>query len=112
MRLKAGIQVIFDKYDLHLGDKSPHFMETSINKCDFILAIVTEKYIEKTKRGKVIPVCVKTDYSSTPLCVRLTIAKTANQLDRFVGFEALLSFVFIEVAILIFSQARLQLLSG
>lgn len=86
--ISDGVQVIFDKYDLHLGDKSTYFMETSINKCDFILVIVTEQYIRKAdtrsggvgyetdmvagelllqeKKGKVIPVWVKTDYNKVP----------------------------------------------
>ena len=100
--ISDGVQVIFDKYDLHLGDKSPHFMETSINKCDFILVIVTEQYINKAdtrsggvgyetdmvagdlllqeKKGKVIPVWVKTDYNKVPEYLKGTMGISIKNL--------------------------------
>lgn len=100
--ISDDIQVIFDKYDLHLGYKSPHFMETSINKCDFVLVIVTENYIEKAdsrtggvgyetdmvagemllqeKKGKVIPVWVKTDYSKVPEYLKGTMGISITNL--------------------------------
>ena len=100
--ISDGIYVILDKYDLHLGDKSPHFMETSINKCDFVLIIVTDKYIEKAnsrsggvgyetdivtggllsqeKKGKVIPIWVKTDYSKAPQYLKGTIGISITNL--------------------------------
>jgi len=51
-RLKsAGISLIFDQWDLELGDNLPEFMER-IRGCDYVLIICTERYKEKADQRK------------------------------------------------------------
>jgi hypothetical protein len=42
-----GIGVIFDQWDLNLGDQLPEFMETAVRESDFVLVVCTPGYKEK-----------------------------------------------------------------
>ncbi len=46
-----GVDVIFDQWDLGLGDDVPKFMERSLTEADRVLMICTEKYVHKTDEG-------------------------------------------------------------
>lgn len=47
-----GIDAVLDQWDLRPGDDLPHFMETQLSACDFVLMICTEKYVEKANAGE------------------------------------------------------------
>lgn len=42
-----GVKVIFDKQNLKPGNITTHFMRNSIKKCDCVLMICTENYVER-----------------------------------------------------------------
>ena len=50
--IEDGIDAIVDQYDLTLGDRLPHFMESSIANADYVLIICTPKYKEKSDDRK------------------------------------------------------------
>jgi hypothetical protein len=39
-----GLKVVVDQWNLKLGESIPHFMETAISSCDFVLLICTPAY--------------------------------------------------------------------
>lgn len=47
-----GIDAILDQWDLMPGGDLPHFMETNLEKSDYILMICTETYVKKANDGK------------------------------------------------------------
>lgn len=47
-----GIDAVLDQWDLKPGDDLPHFMETELAKCDFVIIVCTEKYVAKANAGK------------------------------------------------------------
>jgi hypothetical protein len=47
-----GIEVIFDQWDLGLGDDVPKFMERGVGRADRVLMICTETYVHKANDGK------------------------------------------------------------
>jgi len=47
-----GVDTVLDQWDLNPGDDLPHFMETEIAQCDFVIMICTETYVEKANAGK------------------------------------------------------------
>src|SRR5690606_11784949 len=47
-----GIDAVLDQWDLRPGDDLPHFMETELAKCDFVIIICSEAYVEKANAGK------------------------------------------------------------
>jgi hypothetical protein len=49
---RNGINVIFDKYDLGIGDNIPYFMEKSVERANKVLVILTQKYKEKADERK------------------------------------------------------------
>jgi hypothetical protein len=49
---KDGINVIFDKYDLGIGDNIPYYMEKSVERANKVLVILTPKYKEKADERK------------------------------------------------------------
>jgi len=50
--VKNGVDVIFDQWDLGLGDDVPKFMERSVSESDRVLMICTEQYVKKADEGK------------------------------------------------------------
>ena len=50
--VKSGIDVIFDQWDLGLGDDVPKFMEKSVSESDRVLMICTETYVRKADEGE------------------------------------------------------------
>ncbi|HUT69511.1 MAG TPA: toll/interleukin-1 receptor domain-containing protein [Desulfatiglandales bacterium] len=46
-----GVDAVLDQWDLRPGDDLPHFMETQLSSCDFVLMICTEVYVEKANAG-------------------------------------------------------------
>lgn len=46
--LSNGVDVTLDQYDVSLGDRIPHFMETSIANTDYVLVVCTEEYKKKS----------------------------------------------------------------
>ncbi len=46
-----GIDIILDQWDLKPGDDMFHFMETSLESSDFVLAICSERYVKKANTG-------------------------------------------------------------
>ncbi|MFC1884541.1 toll/interleukin-1 receptor domain-containing protein [Thermodesulfobacteriota bacterium] len=47
-----GVDAVLDQWDLRPGDDLPHFMESHLSACDFVLMICTEKYVEKANAGE------------------------------------------------------------
>ncbi|WP_019556493.1 toll/interleukin-1 receptor domain-containing protein [Thiomicrorhabdus arctica] len=47
-----GIDAVLDQWDLKPGDDLPHFMETELAKCDFVVIVCTEEYVVKANAGK------------------------------------------------------------
>lgn len=47
-----GIDAVLDQWELRPGDDLPHFMETEIVKCDFIIIVCSEDYVSKANLGE------------------------------------------------------------
>jgi len=47
-----GIDTILDQWDLKPGDDLPHFMETELEKCDFVIMVCSETYVSKSNAGE------------------------------------------------------------
>ena len=47
-----GVDAVLDQWDLRPGDDLPHFMETELAKCDYVIMICTETYVEKANAGE------------------------------------------------------------
>jgi len=48
---QAGIDIVFDQWDIEPGSDVALFMEQGIEKSDRVVLVITEKYVEKTKRN-------------------------------------------------------------
>ena len=46
-----GVDVIFDQWDLRLGDDLPFFMENGLSKSNMVLIICSLNYVEKANSG-------------------------------------------------------------
>jgi TIR domain len=49
--MKNGIEIVFDQWDVRLGDDLPGFMEKGIRDTDRVLVICTDAYIQKANSG-------------------------------------------------------------
>lgn len=47
-----GVDVIFDQWDVGLGDDLPKFMERGVRESDRVLMVCTENYVTKADEGK------------------------------------------------------------
>lgn len=47
-----GVDAVLDQWDLRPGDDLPHFMETELDKCDYVLMVCTENYVKKANAGE------------------------------------------------------------
>jgi hypothetical protein len=47
-----GIDAVLDQWDLRPGDDLPHFMETELAKCDFVIIVCSEAYVAKANAGE------------------------------------------------------------
>ncbi len=47
-----GVDAILDQWDLRPGDDLPHFMETELAKCDYVIMVCTETYVNKANAGE------------------------------------------------------------
>jgi hypothetical protein len=47
-----GVDAVLDQWDLRPGDDLPHFMETELAKCDYVVMICTETYVKKANAGE------------------------------------------------------------
>ncbi len=47
-----GVDAVLDQWDLKPGDDLPHFMETEIAECDYVIMVCTETYVEKANAGE------------------------------------------------------------
>jgi len=47
-----GIDAVLDQWDLKPGDDLPHFMETELTRCDYVIIVCTEIYVAKANAGK------------------------------------------------------------
>jgi len=47
-----GVDAILDQWDLRPGDDLPHFMETELERCDYVVMVCTENYINKANAGE------------------------------------------------------------
>ena len=47
-----GIDTVLDQWDLRPGDDLPHFMETELDKCDYVIIVCSETYVSKANAGK------------------------------------------------------------
>lgn len=105
--INDGIPTTVDIYDLHLGDKTPHFMEDSISKSDYVLIMITENYakkanertggvgyetdivtgemITKSNKDKFIPILIKTDFSNVPEYLKGTFGINIKNLSSYDG---------------------------
>jgi len=50
LRLR-GIDIVLDQWDLKPGDDLPHFMETELNHCDYVIMVCSEEYVKKANAG-------------------------------------------------------------
>lgn len=101
-----GIPTTLDKYDLHLGDDTPLFMEKSISNSDYVFIMVTDNYIEKANNrkggvgyetnlvtgeivlngntGKFIPIFVKTNFDKAPNYLK---GKFGIHIDNYFSYD-------------------------
>ena len=49
--LSNGVDVILDQWDIALGGDLPRFMESGLTTADRVLAVCTEKYVQKANAG-------------------------------------------------------------
>jgi hypothetical protein len=47
-----GVDAVLDQWDLKPGDDLPHFMETELSKCDYVVMVCTETYVQKANAGE------------------------------------------------------------
>jgi hypothetical protein len=47
-----GVDAVLDQWDLRPGNDLPHFMETELEKCDYVVMICTENYVKKANAGE------------------------------------------------------------
>jgi len=47
-----GIDAVLDQWDLKPGDDLPHFMESELDKCDYVIMICSETYVSKANAGE------------------------------------------------------------
>ncbi len=47
-----GVDAILDQWDLKPGDDLPHFMETELAKCDYVIIVCSETYVKKANAGE------------------------------------------------------------
>lgn len=47
-----GIDAVLDQWDLRPGDDLPHFMETELSKCDYVIIVCSETYVSKANAGE------------------------------------------------------------
>lgn len=47
----GGVDVIFDKWDVRLGDNLPFFMEQGLSNAHLVLCICSDKYVQKANAG-------------------------------------------------------------
>lgn len=52
LRGQHRVEVILDQWDLEHGDDMARFMRESVDRCDRVLMICTEPYVEKADAGK------------------------------------------------------------
>lgn len=47
-----GVDAVLDQWDLRPGNDLPHFMETELEKCDYVVMVCTENYVKKANAGE------------------------------------------------------------
>ena len=47
-----GVDAVLDQWDLTPGDDLPHFMETELSKCDYVIIVCSETYVKKANAGE------------------------------------------------------------
>ncbi len=47
-----GVDAILDQWDLRPGNDLPHFMETELERCDYVVMVCTENYVKKANMGE------------------------------------------------------------
>lgn len=47
-----GVDAVLDQWDLVPGDDLPHFMETELSKCDYVVIVCSETYVNKANAGE------------------------------------------------------------
>ncbi|HIH0879894.1 TPA: toll/interleukin-1 receptor domain-containing protein [Vibrio cholerae] len=47
-----GIDAVLDQWDLKPGDDLPHFMESELAKCDYVIIVCSETYVNKANAGE------------------------------------------------------------
>ena len=47
-----GVAAVLDQWDLKPGDDLPHFMETELAACDYVIIVCTETYVTKANAGE------------------------------------------------------------
>ncbi|MNJ35485.1 SEFIR domain protein [compost metagenome] len=47
-----GVDAVLDQWDLKPGDDLPHFMETELAKCDYVIIVCSEIYVKKANAGE------------------------------------------------------------
>ena len=47
-----GVDAVLDQWDLKPGDDLPHFMETELAHCDYVIMVCTETYVAKANAGE------------------------------------------------------------
>lgn len=47
-----GIDATLDQWDLRPGDDLPHFMETELARCDYVIIVCSETYVAKANTGE------------------------------------------------------------
>ncbi len=47
-----GVDAVLDQWGLKPGDDLPHFMETELAQCDYIIMVCTETYVAKANAGE------------------------------------------------------------
>lgn len=47
-----GIDIVLDQWDLRPGDDLPHFMEMELARCDYVIIVCSETYVDKANAGE------------------------------------------------------------
>lgn len=47
-----GVDAVLDQWDLRPGDDLPHFMETELERCNYVVMICSENYVKKANAGE------------------------------------------------------------
>lgn len=100
-RLNAnGVDLVFDQWDLRIGNDLPRFMENGLADADRVIMICTENYVQKAKEGKggvgyekmIMTADLLKDTDSNKIFPLIRGNKSANKTPIFLGSKVYIDF--------------------